>query len=919
MRKVLLFSRHWLVMMLLLAATTSSQGATISATSCQQSDVQAALNSARPGDVVQVPAGTCSWSGLSIEKAVHLSGRGVGQTNITLTGPNTITKQSTGVIRLSGFSFSKSGGGNASKGWVVNGTWTTSEPVVIENNSFTISGSGLFILNTVGGVIIAGNSFTGDWDDSFIQPKSYTSDSNTSWTTPSTMGANDTTGKLNHYVEGNTFFGGTNQGIDADDNTRVVYRYNRLTYSSFNSHGYDSSVAGVRHWEVYENTWLYPSFTGSPANNSVTNQGWAIWIRGGTGVIFNNNIPDIRSSWWGDPAEYKFSIRAAEDIRRQGSNSCADVAYPVPRQLGQSHDGSRSITDPIYVWNNVGPGAGIAGGWTWGNPCGLTWTDFYRAGRDYVSGTPKPGYTPYAYPHPLRSAAVSGSDSTAPTAPGGLTASAFSATEIRLNWMAATDNVGVTGYRVERCQGSGCTGFTQVGTTTTATSYADTGLAPASAYSYRVRAVDAAGNASGYSNTASIATLSGGPVDSISPSAPSGLSATVAAASQVNLAWQAASDNVGVAAYELQRCQGAGCSAWLDIAQVTGTSHVDSGLTPGTAYQYRVRARDAAGNVSAFSSVVSATTTSIQSSGVTPLPQGEAGIAAQYPLDMGIQANPNVILADDFEGYSGLSQLTSKWSAAYHTANLRLATEAANVFAGGTSLELQVPQQSAEVSNELVKTLSPNEDVVFVRAYTKFDAGHNVIGSNHNGIVVSSNYSTPGVPANGTNKFYVDVENSRESSSEASPGQTQLYVYHPEQRTEYGDHWYPDGRVRPFDAIPGNFGAAFVARPNFTPQLDRWYCYELMVRVNTPGQRDGRIAVWIDGNLIADYPNVRLRDTTSLRIDTVKLSFHIASNTIRRNIKWYDNVVIARSYIGPMARPVTTGPLPPTNLLTRVQ
>jgi hypothetical protein len=45
--------------------------------------------------------------------------------------------------------------------------------------------------------------------------------------------------------------------------------------------------------------------------------------------------------------------------------------------------------------------------------------------------------------------------------PGALTSSAFSGTQINLSWGAATDNVGVTGYRVERCSGVGCSSFTQ--------------------------------------------------------------------------------------------------------------------------------------------------------------------------------------------------------------------------------------------------------------------------------------------------------------------------------------------------------------------------------------------------------------------------------------------------------------------------
>ena len=101
-------------------------------------------------------------------------------------------------------------------------------------------------------------------------------------------------------------------------------------------------------------------------------------------------------------------------------------------------------------------------------------------------------------------------DTQPPTAPTGLAAAA-SGTQVNLSWTASTDDVGVTGYRVERCQGAGCTGFAQVGTTT-ATTYADPGLLAGTTYVYRVRATDAAGNLSGYSGTASATTAAAPPV-----------------------------------------------------------------------------------------------------------------------------------------------------------------------------------------------------------------------------------------------------------------------------------------------------------------------------------------------------------------------------------------------------------------------
>ena len=85
-------------------------------------------------------------------------------------------------------------------------------------------------------------------------------------------------------------------------------------------------------------------------------------------------------------------------------------------------------------------------------------------------------------------------------------ASGTSGSQIDLLWTASADNVGVSGYLVERCQGAACSNFAQIGTAT-GTTFHDTGLPSSTTCRYRVRATDAAGNLSLYSNTASATTL----------------------------------------------------------------------------------------------------------------------------------------------------------------------------------------------------------------------------------------------------------------------------------------------------------------------------------------------------------------------------------------------------------------------------
>jgi len=300
-----------------------------------------------------------------------------------------------------------------------------------------------------------------------------------------------------------------------------------------------------------------------------------------------------------------------------------------------------------------------------------------------------------------------------------------------------------------------------------------------------------------------------------------------------------------------------------------------------------------------------ATAGSTGTGGASGLPEGNSGIASRHPGDVGIGSDPDVIFADDFEGYNTGADLNNRWDAVYQNQYVAIATDAASVYRGGKSLQFTLPQQTAELSDGTDKLVSPEQDVLFLRYYSKFQPPYDVVGSSHNGSSISAHYfigntATPGVPADGMNKFLANLENWRGDAATPSPGDLNIYLYHPEQRSQYGDHFFPNGDVSPNTSIKFTYGPGFVSRPNIIPQLDRWYCYEYMLKANTPGVRDGRIAVWLDGVLVADFPGLRLRDIATLKIDRFGLSFHIGSNPNGQARKWYDNVVAAKSYIGPI-------------------
>ena len=218
-------------------------------------------------------------------------------------------------------------------------------------------------------------------------------------------------------------------------------------------------------------------------------------------------------------------------------------------------------------------------------------------------------------------------DTAPPAAPGTPSGQALSApARIELTWTAATDNVGVAGYEVIR-------DGVLLGATA-ATAYTDTAVASATTYAYSVVAVDAAGNRSPASPVASVTSL-----DSLAPATPAGLTAGVKSApDRVELAWSAASDDVGVTGYEVSR-------DGVVLAVVAGTTHVDTAPRVAVTHSYRVRARDAAGNWSAPATVTARVPDTVAPSA----PSGLVGTALKSPHRVQLSWSP----ANDNVGVAG--------------------------------------------------------------------------------------------------------------------------------------------------------------------------------------------------------------------------------------------------------------------------
>jgi N-acetylneuraminic acid mutarotase len=190
----------------------------------------------------------------------------------------------------------------------------------------------------------------------------------------------------------------------------------------------------------------------------------------------------------------------------------------------------------------------------------------------------------------------------APAAPANLAAAAQSPTSIALTWSdLSTDE---TAFELERSADGGVT-FAPLATLPAgATAHLDqAGLAPARAYHYRVRAVNAAGP-SAWSNVAAATTPAVGATPT-APAAPTDLSAQVVSGTAVDLAW---SDNSGnETGFVIERSTGGGAYAALASTGPGATTYRDETASAGTSYAYRVRAANAAGQSAASNEAFAAT------------------------------------------------------------------------------------------------------------------------------------------------------------------------------------------------------------------------------------------------------------------------------------------------------------------------
>ena len=265
--------------------------------------------------------------------------------------------------------------------------------------------------------------------------------------------------------------------------------------------------------------------------------------------------------------------------------------------------------------------------------------------------------------------------------------------------------------------------------------------------------------------------------------------------------------------------------------------------------------------------------------GPTALAQEGPGLAADYPDDVGLDSHPDVLYFLDFNdeaasrdwfgdqegyGWTGGPSTRAQREGAPSRSSRRRAHMIRTRF---------IPRSKNRTSCSCVgiacgslATTSPSTRCQASMPRPRGASGAGEIPTGYD------KYSC---------KLYVDFER-----------RPRFYTYHPEQSGIYGDGLHMN-----------------LVDPPIEVEAGRWYCFEMMIKANDTPAHDGELKMWIDGQLVGHYTDMRFRDTNDLKINEFTYSAYVGGSwTSERDQKlWDDQIVVARQYIGPLSSEVDGG------------
>ncbi len=278
---------------------------------------------------------------------------------------------------------------------------------------------------------------------------------------------------------------------------------------------------------------------------------------------------------------------------------------------------------------------------------------------------------------------------------------------------------------------------------------------------------------------------------------------------------------------------------------------------------------------------------------ITPAPQTSKpsevrqGIASSYSWDGGIDANPAVYFASDFESRNW----KDGWSDGGKMGNAIKSDENMYEPFSGRSISATMGKGQNLALNQRFKFsengISEPEQAYF-RYYLRLGDNWNQVMSGGKMPGFAGTYNTAGWGSrkpNGTNGWSTRgafIKTLQQGDNRVTPMGS--YVYHLGQGGNYGNTW------------AWNMGNAALLKNNI------WYCIEQFVQLNTPGEADGVLIAWLDGRKVFERKNLQFRTSYALKIEEVWMNIYhggLDPSPIEQTA-YIDNFVVAKDYIGPV-------------------
>ncbi len=281
------------------------------------------------------------------------------------------------------------------------------------------------------------------------------------------------------------------------------------------------------------------------------------------------------------------------------------------------------------------------------------------------------------------------------------------------------------------------------------------------------------------------------------------------------------------------------------------------------------------------------------------LPEGP-GLSAKYPNDAGIEKDPSVLFADNFE-----SGDLKRWDE--QTGDMTIVSEKAH---GGTKCAQSEMIRGKNTGGEAKKWFMPGQDVVFARCYVKFSEDYQYV---HHFLHLLANqkknkwsaFGKAGMKPDGTNFFTTGMEPWFAWGKNPPPGEVNLYTYYMDMEIDkkmnkyWGNGFFPKGPEKGHDGGPDKV----------IPKLGEWQCWEFMVKANTPDKANGEAAMWLDGKLIGHFKGIRWRSDADLKVNCFWMLHYgnDGSDPTKGHPKetqtvWFDDVVVSTKYVGTIAK-----------------